>query len=84
MVFMLVNVVQQATVGHQLSDQLDRGAQANPQEPDQVGVIHARHDKSLLKHKNETGLKWHAKGHIWCSPVGAFLCIKTGVVISGY
>lgn len=47
-VLVFVDVVEEAAVGHELGDQLDGGAQADPQETDQVGVFHASHDQSLL------------------------------------
>lgn len=47
-VLVLVHVVEQAAVGHELGDQLDGGAQADAQQTHQVGVLHAGHDQSLL------------------------------------
>lgn len=47
-VLVLVHVVQEAAVGHELGDQLDGGAQADAEETHQVGVLHAGHDQGLL------------------------------------
>ena len=47
-VLVFVDVVEEAAVGHELGDQLCGGAQAHPQETDQVGVLHAGHNQSLL------------------------------------
>lgn len=47
-VLVLVDVVEQAPVRHQLRDQLDGGTQADTQQADQVGVLHASHDEGLL------------------------------------
>lgn len=47
-VFVLVHIVEQAAMGHELGDQLDGGAQADTQKTHQVGVLHAGHDQGLL------------------------------------
>lgn len=47
-VLVLVDIVEQAPMRHQLGDQLDGGTQADAQQADQVGVLHARHDEGLL------------------------------------
>lgn len=47
-VLVLMHVVQEAAVGHELGDQLDGRAQADTQETNQVGVLHAGHDQGLL------------------------------------
>lgn len=47
-VLVLVHVVEEAAVGHELGDQLDGGAQADAQQTHQVGVLHAGHDQGLL------------------------------------
>lgn len=47
-VLVLVHVVQQAAMGHELGHQLDGGAQADAQQTYQVGVFHAGHDQGLL------------------------------------
>lgn len=47
-VLVLVDVVEEAPVRHQLRDQLDGGTQADTQQAYQVGVLHARHDEGLL------------------------------------
>ena len=53
-VLVLVYVVEEAAVGHELGDQLDGGAQADAQQAHQVGVLHAGHDQGLL---GERGVK---------------------------
>lgn len=47
-VLVLVHIVEEAAVGHELGDQLDGGAQADTEETHQVGVLHAGHDQGLL------------------------------------
>ena len=47
-VLVLLDVVQQAAVGHELSDQLHRGGQADPQETTHVRAGDPRHHISLL------------------------------------
>lgn len=47
-VLVLVHVVEQAAVGHELGDQLDGGTQADSQQTHQVGVFHAGHYQGLL------------------------------------
>lgn len=47
-VFVLVHVVEEAAVWHELGDQLDGRAQAHAQQTNQVGVLHAGHDEGLL------------------------------------
>lgn len=47
-VLVLMHVVQQAAMGHELGHQLDGGAQADAQQTHQVGVFHAGHDQGLL------------------------------------
>lgn len=47
-VLVLVDVVEEAPVRHQLCHQLDGGTQADTQQAHQVGVLHARHDQGLL------------------------------------
>lgn len=47
-VLVLVHVVEQAAVGHELGDQLDGRAQADAEQAHQVGVFHAGHDQGLL------------------------------------
>jgi len=47
-VLVLVHVVEEAAVGHELRDQLDGGAQAHAEQTHQVGVLHAGHDQGLL------------------------------------
>ncbi len=54
-VLVLMDIVEQAPVRHQLCDQLDGGTKADTQQADQVGVLHARHDQGLL---NETDTHW--------------------------
>lgn len=48
-VLVLVHVVKQAAMGHELGYQLDGGAQADSQETHQVGVFHAGHYQGLLR-----------------------------------
>lgn len=50
-VLVLVHVVEEAAVGHELRDQLDGGAQADAQQTHQVGVLHAGHDQGLLSER---------------------------------
>ncbi len=52
-VLVLVHVVEEAAVGHELGDQLDGGAQADAQQTHQVGVLHAGHDQGLLGERGE-------------------------------
>lgn len=52
-VLVLVHVVEEASVGHELGDQLDGGAQADAQQTHQVGVLHAGHDQGLLGERGE-------------------------------
>lgn len=47
-VLVLMHIVEEAAVGHELGDQLDGGAQADTEETHQVGVLHAGHDQGLL------------------------------------
>lgn len=49
------HVVQQAAVGHQLSDQLDARGQADAQQTAHVRVIHARHHVRLLHAHTHSG-----------------------------
>lgn len=58
-VLVLVHVVEQAAVGHELGDQLDGGAQAHAQQTHQVGVLHAGHDQGLL---GERGVREDKEG----------------------
>lgn len=47
-------------MGHELGDQLDGGAQADAEQTDQVGVLHAGHDQGLLgerRQKRQRGLR---------------------------
>lgn len=57
-VLVLVDVVEQAPVRHQLCDQLDGGTQADAQQADQVWVLHAGHDQSLLNETEEHSGMW--------------------------
>ena len=57
-----MDVVEQAPVRHQLRDQLDGGAQADAQQANQVGVLHACHDQGLLNKTDIHSGMWGEKG----------------------
>lgn len=59
---MLVYVVKQAPVRHQLRDQLDSGTQADTQQTHQVGVLDASHDQGLLD-ETDIHLGMWGRGH---------------------
>lgn len=48
-VFVLLDIVQQAAVGHELSDELHRGGQADAEQPAHMRMVHACHHISLLR-----------------------------------
>lgn len=48
-VLVFMDIIQEAAMRHQLSDQLNGGAQADTQESHQVWVVHAGHDESFLQ-----------------------------------
>lgn len=58
-VLVLMDIVEEAPMRHQLCDQLDGGTQADAQQADQVGVLHASHNQGLL---NETEIHSGMRG----------------------
>lgn len=62
---MLVDVVQETAVGHELGDQLDGGAQAHTEEAHQVGVLHTGHDQCLLGERGGEDTESGLSGQQW-------------------
>lgn len=60
-VLVLVDVVEQAPVRHELCDQLDGGTEADAQQADQVWVLHAGHDQSLLNETQDHSGMWRRR-----------------------
>lgn len=57
-VLVLMDIVEQAPMRHQLCYQLDGGTQAHAQQAHQVGVLHASHDQGLLNETEEHSGMW--------------------------
>lgn len=60
-VLVLVDIVEQAPMRHQLCDQLDGGTQADAQQASQVGVLHASHDQGLLNETDTHSGTWQKR-----------------------